>query len=134
MDDVRMVAQGNAKFLDALGSKNLADIINTKKISVDIEKVKIVKSLQHRTIRDIVKHKDFQKLSVDNPFKKIISEWHDLIQDVKKIEPIIQYIRTDEKYVLTFPSKMVEVMYHACDSWQVGINKVMDALLEQEKK
>lgn len=134
MDDVRMVAQGNAKFLDALGSKNLANIINTKKISVDIEKVKIVKSLQHRTILDIVKHKDFQKLSVDNPFKKIISEWHDLIQDVKKIDPIIQYIRTDEKYELTFPSKMVEMMYHACGSWQVGISKVVDALLEQEKK
>jgi hypothetical protein len=133
MKDVRMVAQGNAKFLDALGSKNIADVVNSKKISIDIEKVKMVKSLEHRTIREIVKHKKFQSLSDENAFKKMILEWHQALKDVVKIEPIIKYIRTDEKYELTFPSKMVEMMYHACNSWQVGIDKVVDALLEQEQ-
>ena len=133
MNDVRMVAQGNTKFLDALGSKNIADVINTKKISIDIEKVKMVKSLDHRMVREIVKDKKFQTLSDGNTFKKMILEWHQALKDVVKIEPIIKYIRTDEKYVLTFPSKMVEMMYHACGSWQVGISKVVDALLEQEQ-
>jgi ribosomal protein L12E/L44/L45/RPP1/RPP2 len=133
VNDVRMVAQGNTKFLDALGSKNIADVINDKKISIDIEKVKMVKSLDNRMVREIVKDKKFQTLSDENTFKKMILEWHQALKDVVKIEPIIKFIRVDEKYVLTFPSKMVEMMYHACGSWQCGISKVVDALLEQEQ-
>lgn len=131
--DVRMVAQGNAKFLDALGSKNLADVINAKKISVDIEKVKIVKEIDNNMVRSIVKNKKFQTLSDENAFKKMILDWHSTMKDVNKIQPLIKFIKVDEKYVLTFPSKMVEMMYHACGSWQVGINRVVDALLEQEQ-
>lgn len=132
-DEVKMVSQGNAKHLDALGSKNIADVINAKKIAVDMDKVKIARALNIRGVKEIVKHKGFQSLSDNNAFKKMILDWNKSIEDVKKIESLIKYIKTDEKYVLTFPSKMVEMMYHACDSWQVGINKVVDALLEQEQ-
>jgi hypothetical protein len=132
-NDVRMVAQGNTKFLDALGSKNLADVINAKKISIDIEKVKVVKAIDNHMVRSLVKDKKFQTLSDENAFKKMILDWHSTMKDVNKIEPLIKFIRTDEKYVLTFPSKMVEMMYHACGSWQCGISKVVDALLEQEQ-
>lgn len=131
--DVKMVSPSNAKFLESLGSKNIADVINAKRISIDIEKVKMAKELECRTIRDLVKNKKFQSISDENSFKKTILEWNNVIQDVKKIESVLKFIKVEEKYQLTFPSKMVEMMYHACGSWQVGIDKVVDALVEQEQ-
>lgn len=133
MDDVRMVSQNNAKYLEALGSKNLADVINKKKVSIDSKKVSLSKLMDVGAIRNLVKHKKFQALSNDNAFKKTILEFNQILEDVKQIEAIREYFTQDEKIVLTFPSKMVELMYLACGSWQVGVERVMNALSEQEQ-
>jgi hypothetical protein len=131
--DVKMVAQANAKYLDQLGSKNLADVIGKKKISVDVDKISMSNLIDKSVVQSIVKHKKFQSLSDDNSFKTTILEQNQILEDVKSVESIKKYFKCDDKKSLTFPSKMVSLMYNACRCWQVGADMVIDTLLEQEQ-
>ena len=67
-----------------------------------------------------------------NPFKKMILEFKQILDSVKNVDAIKRYISVDEKISLTFPSKLVELMYLACGSYQVGIERTLDAALELE--
>jgi hypothetical protein len=132
-DDVRMVSDTNAKLLDTLGSINLATILKKKKIDIDIEKVKQVKLIDARIVANIIKNKKFQMIDNDNQFKQFILDQQSTIDAVKKYSNVFKYISTDTpKNNLTYPSKLVELYYLACDSWQVGIERVLDAMLENQ--
>jgi hypothetical protein len=135
MDDVKMVSENNAKFLDALGSINLATIIAKKKVDIDIDQMIQAKLIEDRTINELVKNKKFQSLDNQNEFKKYVLEQDSILKDVKKYFGIAKYIDWDrsKKNELTFPSKMVELFYLACGSWQVGIDRVMDTIIEIEQ-
>jgi hypothetical protein len=132
-NDVRMVSENNAKHIEGMGSINLADVIKKKVFSIDLDSAKIVRQMETRTIMALVKHKKFNLLDDNNDFKKFILECNQKIQDVKKFDAILKYISIDSKKSLTFPKKMVELLYLACDSWQVGIERTLDALLENEQ-
>jgi hypothetical protein len=135
MDNVKMVSENNAKFLDALGSINLATIIAKKKVDIDIDQMIQAKLIENRIVNELVKNKRFQSLDNQNDFKKFILEQDSVLKDVKNFYGISKYIDWDrsEKNSLTFPSKMVELFYLACSSWQVGIERVMDTILEIEQ-
>jgi hypothetical protein len=134
MNDVKMVSKTNAKHLDDLGSKNFADLVNSKRIKIDRDKIARANRIERNTIHQVIKHKKFQSLSNDNQFKKMILSFKEDLDEVKSIGNIIKHIYIeDDKKTLTFPTKMVEMMYHACSSWQVGVDKVIVALIEEEE-
>jgi hypothetical protein len=132
-NDVRMVAESNAKHLKALGSKDLSDVVGSTIINIDKDKMAIAKTLNHHTIYDICKNGRFKKIDSNNEFKKFILSQRDIINEVKKHEIFLKYFVVDEKKSLTFPSSNVKLQYLACESWQVGIEIVLDAILENEQ-
>jgi hypothetical protein len=131
--DVRMVSEGNAKHLEKLGSINLSTIVEKNKVPVDKEKAMIAKQINSTHIKGIIKNKRFASIDDNNPFKKFILELDQINDDVKKYQSMLRYIKIDEKKNLTFPSKMVEFLYLACESWQVGVDRTLDVLIEQQQ-
>jgi hypothetical protein len=132
--DVRMVAKNNAKFLDTLGSTNLADVVKKKQPKLSWDKIQQAKHIEFRTALNISKNKMFDKISDTNPFKIFVDSILEIKKEIGKLESILKYISTeDRKNVLTFPSKMVELFYLSCDSWQVGVEKTLEAILETEQ-
>lgn len=132
-NDVRMVAESNEKHLKSLGSKNLSDVVGSTVINIDKDKMAIAKTLNAHTIQDICKNTKFKNLDDNNEFKKFVFDQRDIINEVKKHEIFLKYFIVDEKKSLTFPSSSVKLQYLACESWQVGIEVVLDAILENEQ-
>lgn len=134
MSDVRMVAKNNAKFLDTLGSINLAEVVKKKQSKLSWDKIQFAKHIDFRAAQNIVKNKFYSKLSDTNSFKIFVDGIIDLKKEIGKMESMFRHISTEErKNVLTFPSKMVELLYLSCDSWQVGVEKTLQAILEMEQ-
>lgn len=134
MSDVRMVAKNNAKFLDTLGSTNLADVVKKKQSKLSWEKIQQAKHIEFRTAQSISRNSLYSKISDTNPFKIFVDSILDLKKEIGKMESILRHISTeDRKNVLTFPSKIVELFYLSCDSWQVGVEKTLQAVLETEQ-
>jgi hypothetical protein len=132
--DVRMVAKNNAKFLDTLGSKNIAELVKKKQSKLSWDKIQQAKHIEFRTAQSISKNSLYSKISDTNPFKIFVDSILDLKKEIGKMETILRHISTeDRKNVLTFPSKMVELFYLSCDSWQVGVEKTLQAVLETEQ-
>jgi hypothetical protein len=134
MADVRMVAKNNAKFLDTLGSTNLSEFVKKKQPKLSWEKIQQAKHIDFRSTQQIARSKMYSKISDTNPFKIFVDSILDLKKEIGKLESILKHISTeDRKNVLTFPSKMVELFYLACDSWQVGVDKTLEAIIESEQ-
>ena len=128
-DDVKMVSVNNAKHIEALGSSPLKDLVNSKTTKLDKEKIAILKSINQHTIKNVLKHKDYNKLSANNPFKIFIEELKDVMQYQNPLKNLSEHCNI-EKTDLTFPSKMVELLHTSLDSWQVGIDLTLNAAVE----
>jgi hypothetical protein len=134
MNDVRMVAKNNAKFLDTLGSTNLADVVKKKQSKLSWDTIQIAKHIEFRTAQSISKNSLYSKISDTNPFKIFVDGILEIKKEIGKLERILRHISTEErKNVLTYPSKMVELFYLSCESWQVGVETTLNAILESEK-
>lgn len=128
-DDVKMVSANNAKHIEALGSSPLKDLVNSKVVKLDKEKIAILKSINQHTIKEVLKHKDYNKLSANNPFKIFIEELKDVMQYQNPLKNLLPYCNIEKKE-LTFPSQMVKLLYTSLDSWQVGIDLTLNAAVE----
>jgi hypothetical protein len=133
IDDVRMVSKGNSKHLVALGSTPLKDALENKIVDVDIDDLVFAKQFNRGNIDNIVKNKKFQELSDENEFRVFIEGIKNKLDSVKKYHAFSSYIKFDETKELTFPSKLVELLYASCEAWQVGIDKTLDAAIEIDK-
>ena len=134
MTDVRMVAKNNAKFLDTLGSTNLSELVKKKQPKLSWDKIQQAKHIDFRSTQQISRNKMYSKISDTNPFKIFVDSILDLKKEIGKLDSILKHISTeDRKNVLTYPSKMVELFYLSCESWQVGIEMTLNAILETEK-
>jgi hypothetical protein len=129
-----MVAKRNATILEEMGSQNLISFFDTKTISVDSEKLELSKELQHHVVKNVINHKKFSEISDQNEFKKFILEMNNVIKECKKFNDIAPYIHQGiiQKKALTFPSDVVKLLYLACDTWQVGVDLVVDSILEKQ--
>jgi len=134
IDDVRMVSKNNAKFLDTLGSTNLADVVNKKQSKLSWDKIQQAKHIEFKTAQSISRNSLYSKISDTNPFKIFVDSILDLKKEIGKMESILEHISTeDRKKDLTYPSKIVELFYLSCDSWQVGVEITLQAVLETEQ-
>lgn len=132
--DVRMVAKNNAKFLDTLGSINLADVVKKKQPKISWDRIQIAKHIPFSTAVRVSKSSLYSKISDTNPFKIFIDGILEIKKEIGKLDSILKHISIEErKNVLTYPSKMVELFYLSCESWQVGIEMTLKAILESEK-
>ena len=131
-EDIRMVSKNNAKFLDTLGSINLADVVKKKSPNISMDKIQLAKNIDFKTAINVSKHKMYSQVSDTNSFKIFVDSILELKKEIGKMESILKYITRDDKKELTFPSKLVELFYLSCDSWQVGIQNTLDAVLELE--
>lgn len=132
-NDVRMVAKNNAKFLDTLGSTNLADIVKKKNPKISWDKIQQAKCIDFSTAVKISKDKNFSLLPDTNSFKIFVDTILELKKEIGKMYSLMKYIpNEDENKSLTYPSKMVELFYLSCDSWQVGVETTLKAILETE--
>lgn len=131
-NDLKMVSKRNAEILEKMGSKNIQSFFDSKVLEVDWEKVEIANHINDHTIDSVIKNKKFNTLPDNNEFKCFVLEMKQIIKDTKKnmeIRPHVSHvIRNNSKKGLTFPTKMVEVLYLACDTWQIGVEKVLDSL------
>ena len=134
MADVRMVAKNNAKFLDTLGSTNLSELVKKKQPKLSWDKIQQAKHIDFRSTQQISRNKMYSKISDTNPFKIFVDSILDLKKEIGKLDSILRHISIeDKKNVLTYPSKMVELFYLSCESWQVGVEKTLNAILETEQ-
>ena len=131
-EDIRMVSKNNAKFLDALGSINLADVVKKKSLNISMDKIQLAKNIDFHTAVNVSKHTLYSQVSDTNSFKIFIDSILELKKEIGKIESILKYISMDDKKGLTYPSKVVELFYLSCDSWQVGIGNTLEAILEMQ--
>lgn len=132
-NDVRMVAKSNAKFLDTLGSTNLADIVKKKNPKISWDKIQQGKHIDFSTAVKLSKDKMYSNLSQTNTFKIFVDSILELKKEIGKMYSLMKYIPVEDKNKsLTYPSKMVELFYLSCDSWQVGIETTLKAILEME--
>ena len=132
-NDVRMVAKNNAKFLDTLGSTNLADIVKKKNPKISWDKIQQAKCIDFSTAVKLSKNSSYSKISDTNPFKIFVDTILELKGEIGKIYSLMKYIPTEDKNKsLTYPSKMVELFYLSCESWQVGVETTLKAILENE--
>jgi hypothetical protein len=135
IEDVRMVAKSNAQHLDALGSKNLQEVFDKKnKIDLDWEKIKQVRSLDLDTHQKIVKHKLFSKLDATNPLKVFVDNISECVKEIQKLKGLTGNLSYVERNSFTFQNPMIELIYLACDTWQVGVDKGMKAAIELNTK
>lgn len=133
-NDVRMVSKNNAKFLDTLGSINLADIVKKKSPKISWDKIQLAKHIDFRTTAQISKHKMYSQIPDTDSFKIFVDNLISVKAEVGKLESVLRHISYDDKKnVLTYPSKMVELLYLACESWQVGIERSLNAILEMNQ-
>jgi hypothetical protein len=137
MKDVRMVARTNAKHLEELGSINLIDHVKSKlQINLDFDKIQKAKAIDLDKIQKITNHKLFSKLDDENPLKIFIDENKENIEEIKKLKGLGSFVYTrhsSKKNELTFENPLVELIYLTCDTWQVGIDKVMKAAVKMNK-
>lgn len=135
IEDVRMVAKSNAQHLDALGSKNLQDVFDKKKkIDLDWEKIKQVRSLDLDDHSKIVKHKLFSKLDATNPLKVFVDNISESIKEIQKLKGLTGNLSYVERNSFTFKNPLVELIYLTCDTWQVGLDRAMRAAVELNNK
>lgn len=135
IEDVRMVAKTNAQHLDALGSKNLQEVFDKKKkIDLDWEKIKQVRSLDLDTHQKIVKHKLFAQLDATNPLKVFVDNISECVKEIQKLKRLADNLTYIERNTFTFKNPMIELIYLACDTWQVGVDKGMKAAIELNTK
>lgn len=135
IDNVKMVSKGNAKHLIALGSVSLKSHLEQILVDVSVDDLKeasVVRS--NRTIESLIENDKFKKLSDTNEFRVFIENLKNKLDNVKKYSIFQKYLKYDEKLELTFPSKLVELLYVSADSWQIGIDKTLDAVIEIEDK
>jgi hypothetical protein len=125
--EVRMVSKMNAKFLDKLGSINLADVFKKKTINVDWDLIEKSKQADLRLMETILKNNKYKALPDTNPFKVFICNMNDSIVEAKKLKNIYKFVGEKKNNRLTYPSNMVKLLYLACDTWQVGVDAAMDA-------
>jgi hypothetical protein len=130
--DIRMVSKNNAKFLDTLGSINLADVVKKKSPNISMDKIQLAKNIDFQTAVNVSKNKMYSQVSDTNSFKIFIEGILELKKEIGKMTSILKYISMDEKKDLTYPSKLVELFYLSCDSWQVGIENVIGTILEMQ--
>ena len=128
-----MVSKGNAKHLVALGSESLKDVLEKQVVNVEIDDLVFAKQFNRGNIDNIVKNKKFQELSDENEFRVFIEGVKNKLDIVKKYHAFSPYIKFDETKELTFPSKLVELLYASCEAWQIGIDKTLDAAIEIDK-
>lgn len=128
-EDVKMVSVNNAKHIEALGSSPLKDLVNSTTIKLDKEKIAILKSINQRTIKEVLKDKNYNKLSANNPFKMYIEELKNVMQYQNPLKNLSDYCSIEKKE-LTFPSKMIELLYTSLESWQVGVELTLKAAIE----
>ena len=133
-NDVRMVAKNNAKYLDSLGSQNLADFIASKQPKVDWSKIELVCKLDLDTHSKILKHKLFPKLNDKNPLKQFVDSVSDAVKEIKKLGVLKDSLIVDDKKDLTFPTNTIKLLYLTCDTWQVGVDVAMNAAVEMNSK
>ena len=134
LNDVCMVAKGNAKHLDALGSQNLSEFITQKQPKVDWNKIESVCKLDLDTHTKITKHKLFSKLDDKNPLKQFVDSVSDAVKEINKLGELKNSLIIDEKKELTFPTNMIKLLYLTCDTWKVGVDVAMKAALEMNSK
>lgn len=129
-NDVRMVSKNNARHIEKLGSIPLSDAVKKKLVDVDWEALQIVKNISLRPAQELKKHKLFAQLSDTNPLKIFVDRILNAIKESGKLEHIKQYVRTDEKFKLTFPSSLVRLMYLGSENWQIGVEDALKAAIE----
>jgi hypothetical protein len=135
IEDVRMVAKTNAQHLDALGSKNLQEVFDKKKkIDLDWEKIKQVRSLDLETHQKIVKHKLFAQLDATNPLKVFVDNISECVKEIQKLKHLANNLTYIERNSFTFQNPMIELIYLTCDTWQVGVDRAMKAAIELNTK
>ena len=133
-DDVRMVSKNNAQHIEKLGSVPLSDSVKKKIVDVDWEAIQIVKNISTNAAQQLKKHKMFAQLSDTNPLKIFVDRILNAIKESGKLEHIKNYIRTDEKFELTFPSNLVRLMYLGSENWQIGVESSLKAALEMDNQ
>jgi hypothetical protein len=131
--DVRMVSKANEEVLKKLGSKSLASHVEKNTPSIDLEKIHKAKDLNTCTTRQLVKHKLFNQLSDNNPFKIFVNESVAILKEEEKYGNILGYIEPDKKYELTYPSEMVKLLYISCSHWSIGYELALKSALEMEQ-
>ena len=131
--DVRMVSKGNEEVLKKLGSKSLASRIEKDTPSIDFEKIQKARYLNSCTTNQLVKHKLFNKLSDNNPFKIFVNESVSILKEEEKYGDICGYIEEDKKNELTYPSEMVKLLYISCTYWSIGYELTLKSALEMEQ-
>jgi len=131
--DVRMVSKGNEEVLKKLGSKSLASRIEKDTPSIDFEKIQKARYLNSCTTNQLVKHKLFNKLSDNNPFKIFVNESVAILKEEEKYGDICGYIEEDKKNELTYPSEMVKLLYISCSHWSIGYELTLKSALEMEQ-
>jgi hypothetical protein len=135
IEDVRMVAKTNVIHLVAGGSENLQEVFDKKKkIDLDWEKIKQVRSIDLDTHQKIVKHKLFSQLDSTNPLKVFVDNISESIKEIQKLKGLTGNLTYLEKNSFTFPNPMIELLYLACDTWQVGVERAMKAAIEMNTK
>lgn len=135
LEDVRMVAKSNAQHLDALGSKNLQDVFDKKKkIDLDWEKIKQVRSIDLETHQKIVKHKLFSQLDSTNPLKVFVDNISESVKEIQKLKGLTGNLPYVERNSFTFKNPLVELIYLTCDTWQIGLDRAMKAAVELNNK
>ena len=133
-NDVRMVSKNNAQHIEKLGSIPLSNAVKKKVVDVDWEALQIVKNISTRAAQELKKHKLFARLSDTNPLKIFVDRILNAIKESGKLEHIKQYVRTDEKFELTFPSNLVRLIYLGSDNWQIGVESALNAALEMDNQ
>ena len=131
--EVVMVSKGNSKHLVALGSTPLKDTLENKIVDVEIDDLVFAKQFNRGNIDNIVKNKKFKELSDENEFRVFIEGVKNKLDNLKKFHVFSSHIKLNETKELTFPSKLVELLYASCEAWQVGIDKTLDAAIEIDK-
>jgi hypothetical protein len=76
----------------------------------------------------------FAQISDTNPFKIFVDKITNAIKESGKLEQIKNYIETDEKFKLTFPSSLVRLMYLGSENWQIGVEEALKAALEMNNQ
>jgi hypothetical protein len=135
MNEIRMVSKNNAKHLEELGSENFVDFIKPKlNIQLDWEKIELARKIDIGSCEKIKKHKLFSELDDQNPVKVFVESVQDSIKEIQKLKGLKKYVinnsENSDKNKLTFSNPLVELIYLACDTWQVGIDVSMKAAIE----
>lgn len=128
--DVKMVSLTNAKHLVTLGSKSLKELIESKSVSYDEEKTSLQNEINKNAVESIVKNFNFKSLPEENDFKKFILGLKEILDYKNPLKNLVKYVQIPENKGLTFPSKMVELLYVSLENWRVDQSLVAKAAKE----